>query len=87
MAGGVLALLVVMIWFFVRGQEHLTCEVRQSEGGYELSLDGPDRRRHVQTFDTPSELLARFPAFPRALKLEGWHLPPIWSGAEAVLRA
>lgn len=55
-----------MIWFFVRGKEHL---------------------RSIHTFGTPTELLARFPALPRALKLEGWHLPPIWSGAGAELRS
>jgi hypothetical protein len=44
-------------------------------------------RGSEHTFGTPTELLARFPAFPRALKLEGWHLPPIWSGAGTELRS
>jgi hypothetical protein len=61
-----------MMWFFDRGLESLTVEVRRSEPGYQLLVEHRDGTRSVQAVDTAAELLKQMELMPRALFTDGW---------------
>jgi hypothetical protein len=61
-----------MTWFFSRGDERLTWEVRQSGAQYEMCVHRPDGTSTIQSAATPRELLDRVHEIPRALLTEGW---------------
>ena len=62
-----------MMWFFDRGPESLTFEVRRRESGYQLLVEYRDGTHSVQAVRTAAELLEQVELMPRALFTEGWH--------------
>ena len=68
-----------MVYFFGRGQDRRTCEVRLDESGigYEL-LATEGGRTNVEHFDTIQKLLAREHELTTAWRAMGWKdtMPP-----------
>jgi len=61
-----------MTWFFSRGDERLTWEVRRSGTLYELCVQRADGTASIQSVETPRELLDHIHQIPRALLTDGW---------------
>lgn len=61
-----------MIWFFERGPEQLTCEVRKTLDAYEIATNAADGTSSVHRLRTARQLLERMEAIPNALLRDGW---------------
>jgi hypothetical protein len=61
-----------VVWFFERGAESLTWEIRRGAAAYEIALERSHAKPEVRAFVTASELLAQIGAIPQALIRDGW---------------
>jgi hypothetical protein len=61
-----------MVWFFEKGEQRLTWEVRRRASAYEIAVQHNDAAREVRAFDTPTELLAQLDRIPQRLLRDGW---------------
>lgn len=61
-----------MVWWFERGTEQLSCEVRRNAATYDIVVRRSDGTRVVTPVATPQELLHRMETIPRSLLYGGW---------------
>ena len=61
-----------MVWFFERGMEISTLEVRRHHEQFEVALRQPDGNEHVDLVPTPRDLLTRLEQVPGTMFAEGW---------------
>jgi predicted glycoside hydrolase/deacetylase ChbG (UPF0249 family) len=61
-----------MVWFFERGMEISTLEVRRRNAQFEVTLTHADGHEEVEVVPTPTELLSRLARVPDTMFVEGW---------------
>jgi hypothetical protein len=61
-----------MIWFFERGIEQMTCEVRRRAAAYEIATWAADGTRTVRVAHSPAQLLEEMETLPQSLLRDGW---------------
>jgi len=61
-----------MVWFFERGMEISTLEVRRHEQQFEVALRHPDGNEQIDVMPTPQELLTRLAQVPGTMFADGW---------------
>jgi len=62
-----------MTWFFDRGVESLSLEVRRVQSGYDVLVHHADGRCSVKHASTAAALLERVQSVPSSLITDGWH--------------
>lgn len=61
-----------MVWFFERGMEISTLEVRRRNRQYVVTLTHADGREESEIVPTPTDLLSRLTRLPETMFVEGW---------------
>lgn len=61
-----------MVWFFERGMEISTLEVRRNEQQFEVAFRNPDGNEQIDVMATPRDLLNRLEQVPGTMFAEGW---------------
>jgi hypothetical protein len=63
-----------MMWFYERGGEHLSCEMRMilDGDGYELVVKWPNGHEHTEHYRDQGRLLRRWCELDRAWEAQGW---------------
>lgn len=66
-----------MLWFFERGADVATCEVRRCQSHFEIAIRRPGDDEAVDIFQTPAELLKCLEGVPRTMLEEGFRARPM----------
>ena len=66
-----------MLWFFERGSDLATCEVRRCQSHFEIAIRRPGDAEAVDVVETPAELLKCLEEVPRAMLEEGFRAKPM----------
>jgi hypothetical protein len=66
-----------MLWFFERGADVATCEVRRRQSHFEIAIRRPGDGEAIDVATTPAELLERLEEVPRAMLEEGFRIRPV----------
>ena len=61
-----------MVWFFERGMEISTLEVRRHHEQFEVAFRHADGNEHIDILSTPHALLTRLEQVPGTMFAEGW---------------
>lgn len=61
-----------MVWFFERGMEISTLEVRRRNQEFEVTLTHADGHEEREIVPTPTDLLSRLTRLPETMFVEGW---------------
>lgn len=61
-----------MVWFFERGMEISTLEVRRRNKQFEVTLTHSDGHEETELVPTPTDLLSRLTRLPETMFVEGW---------------
>jgi hypothetical protein len=64
-----------VVSFFEQGGRFVRCETRETDGVYELLIEGPDGATRVERFSTAAALDERLMEVQRGYLAQGWFGP------------
>jgi hypothetical protein len=73
-----------VVWFFERGSECLTLDVRRDAAAFEVHVQEPDGRRTMAFSGAADQLVEQLHAVPQALVAAGWRPRPQLDGPSAI---
>jgi hypothetical protein len=61
-----------MVWFFERGMEISTLEVKRRNKQFEVTVTHADGHQEKEVMASPTALLSRLTRLPETMFVEGW---------------